>query len=52
MAYQDTGKKVVVFMIAAMILSFGALIALWAIGAIPTTNTPQMLVFRMLQIVL
>jgi len=46
MAYQDTGKKVVIFMIAAMVLSFAVLITLWAIGSIPTTNTPQMLLFR------
>jgi hypothetical protein len=41
MAYQDTGKKVVTFMIVAMLLSFAALIALWAMGSIPTTSYPQ-----------
>lgn len=41
MAYQDTGKHVVAFMILALVLSFAALIALWAMGAIPTTSYPQ-----------
>ena len=43
MAYQDTGKHVVAFMILALVLSFAALIALWAMGAIPTTSYPQIL---------
>lgn len=41
MAYQDTGRHVVAFMILALVLSFSALIALWATGAIPTTSYPQ-----------
>ena len=41
MAYQDTGKPVVAFMILALILSFAALVILWALGAIPTTSYPQ-----------
>jgi hypothetical protein len=41
MAYQDTGKHVVTFMILALVLSFAALIALWAMGSIPTTSYPQ-----------
>ena len=43
MAYQDTGKHVVAFMILALVLSFAALIALWAMGAIPTTSYPQII---------
>ncbi len=41
MAYQDTGKHVAAFMIAALVFRFAALIALWAMGAIPTTSYPQ-----------
>ena len=43
MAYQDTGKHVVAFMILALVLSFAALIALWAMGSIPTTSYPQII---------
>ena len=43
MAYQDTGKHVVAFMIVALVLSFAALIALWAMGAIPTNSYPQIM---------
>ncbi len=52
MAYQDTGKKVVYSMLFAMFFLFALLVALWAIGAIPTASYPQVLIERALPLVI